>query len=121
MAFLIINVWKFAQGLQLSLSWHSAGSSSSSTAAAAVLRAQQQQLLQLTSHHHLLLLVLSSGLALTENLYVVYSMYVPSSTLAPYHRRTTAPATRRHRVVLCGARCLRATGVDQRHQWCRGE
>ena len=24
-------------------------------------------------------------------------MYVPSSTLAPYHRRTTAPATRRHR------------------------
>ena len=70
-------MWKFAQGSQLSLSWHSAGSSSSSsTAAAAVLRAQhqQQQLLQLTSHHHLLLLVLSSGLALTrtEKLYVVY-------------------------------------------------
>ena len=93
MAFLIINVWKFAQGLQLSLSWHSAGSSSSSTAAAAVLRAQQQQqqqLLQLTSHHHLLLLVLSSGLALTElrSLYVVYKYVCTkqhSGTILPSH------------------------------------
>ena len=90
MAFLIINVWKFAQGLQLSLSWHSAGSSSS-TAAAAVLRAQQQQqLLQLTSHHHLLLLVLSSGLALTElrSLYVLYKYVCTkqhSGTILPSH------------------------------------
>ena len=93
MAFLIINVWKFAQGLQLSLSWHSAGSSS--TAAAAVLRAQQQQLLQLTSHHHLLLLVLSSGLALTElrSLYVLYKYVCTkqhSGTILPSHESAGA-------------------------------
>ena len=29
-------------------------------------------------------------------------MYVPSSTLAPYYRRTTAPATRRHRGAMRG-------------------
>lgn len=29
-------------------------------------------------------------------------MYVPSSTLAPYYRRTTAPATRRHRGAVRG-------------------
>ena len=124
MAFLIINVWKFAQGLQLSLSWHSAGSSSS-TAAAAVLRAQQQQLLQLTSHHHLLLLVLSSGLALTElrSLYVLYKYVCTkqhSGTILPSH--DSAGDAQAPWCYAGPAACApRAAAADQRQQWCRGE
>ena len=129
MAFLIINVWKFAQGLQLSLSWHSAGSSSS-TAAAAVLRAQQQQLLQLTSHHHLLLLVLSSGLALTElrSLYVLYKYVCTkqhSGTILPSHDSAGDDDAGDAQAPWCyagpAASAPRAAAADQRQQWCRGE
>ena len=112
---------RFAAQSQLALSWqqqqHCCGSSTKGTAAAAAAAADQPS----SSPSSCAQLWLGTDWA--EKFYVVYSMYVPSSTLAPYYRRTTAPApaTRRHRGALRGPLPARRAAGDQRQQWCRGE